>query len=67
MVTLQILPKTLQKFQRNFRTDAKKMKEKVIENLEYLGFVTVCHKSFPREIYIKDDIAAAVGEQKYKI
>lgn len=40
------------------------MKEKVIEYLESLGFVTVSHKSSPRKIYLKDNIAVIVEERK---
>lgn len=42
------------------------MKDKVIECLESLGFVTVSHKSSPRKIYLKDDITVAVEKRKYK-
>jgi len=42
------------------------MKEKVIEYLESLGFVTVSHKSSPRKIYFKDNITVVVEERNYK-
>ena len=42
------------------------MKEKVISYLESLGFETVSHKSSPRQIFYKDDIAVSVEERKDK-
>ncbi len=40
------------------------MKKKVIEFLESLGFETVSHKSSPRKIYFKDNLAVTVEERK---
>ena len=41
-----------------------KMKEKVIEYLESLGFETVSHKSSQRMIYLKDNVTVTVEERK---
>ena len=40
------------------------MKEKVIEYLESLGFITVSHKSSSRQIFFKDNVTVAVEEKK---
>ncbi len=42
------------------------MKEKIIEYLESLGFVTVSYKSSKRMIYFKDDITVVAEERNYK-
>ena len=41
------------------------MKDKVIEYLESLGFVTVSHKSSSRQIFFRDNIAVTVEERNY--
>ena len=41
-------------------------KDKVIEYLKSLGFVTVSHKSSSKQIYSKDDLSVIVKERNYK-
>ncbi len=42
------------------------MKDKVIEYLESLGFVTISHISSSKQIFFKDNISVVVEERKHK-